>query len=192
MFYDLTSAPATEPVTLPEAKTHLKAEDFTDDDAYISSLITAARKHVEKITSYVCITSTWCAYAETWPASSRAYLIKFPVTAISKVEYIPAGGSAYVEMDASLYDASGKSNPPAVKFFSLPSLADRITAIKITFTAGHANTVSDPVPADLVQAIKILMLSMYQNRQEEVSGTIISKLSYGFEYLCDKIRMLTV
>ena len=36
----------TEPIALEEAKAHLRVE-FSDDDAYISALITAAREYVE-------------------------------------------------------------------------------------------------------------------------------------------------
>jgi uncharacterized phage protein (predicted DNA packaging) len=37
----------TEPVTLDEAKLHLRVDD-TSDDTLITTLITAAREHVEK------------------------------------------------------------------------------------------------------------------------------------------------
>lgn len=43
-------APTAEPVSLPDAKKHVRAEYHTDDDAYIGGLIAAARDHVERYT----------------------------------------------------------------------------------------------------------------------------------------------
>jgi uncharacterized phiE125 gp8 family phage protein len=48
MSYLVTTPPASEPVTLIEMKTHLRVESFmTDDDDYITALITAAREYAE-------------------------------------------------------------------------------------------------------------------------------------------------
>jgi len=41
------TAPAVEPVSLSEAKTHCRV-DTSDDDAYIGSLITVAREYLEE------------------------------------------------------------------------------------------------------------------------------------------------
>ena len=46
--YREISAPAAEPITLALAKQHLRV-DFSEDDAYITALITAARQQVEKL-----------------------------------------------------------------------------------------------------------------------------------------------
>lgn len=43
-------AVTTEPITLAEAKTYLKATDYTDEDTLISSLITSVRAQVEQFT----------------------------------------------------------------------------------------------------------------------------------------------
>lgn len=45
-----TEEPTAEPITLPEAKKHVRAEYHTDDDAYLGTLIASARDHVERYT----------------------------------------------------------------------------------------------------------------------------------------------
>lgn len=48
-YRDIT-APAVEPITLAQAKQHMRI-DYTEDDSYIEALITAARQYVEKATN---------------------------------------------------------------------------------------------------------------------------------------------
>ena len=54
----LVSAPAGEPITLLEAKQHLRV-DVDDDDALIGSLITAARQAAETRTGRQLMTARW-------------------------------------------------------------------------------------------------------------------------------------
>lgn len=46
----VATEPSAEPISLAEAKKHLRAEHHTDDDSYIDGLIAAARDHVERYT----------------------------------------------------------------------------------------------------------------------------------------------
>jgi uncharacterized phiE125 gp8 family phage protein len=194
MYYQLVTGPTSEPVSLDEAKIHLHAEDIEDTnfDNYVRRLIKAARLHIEKVTNYVCISSVLAAYDDQWPSGDRIYLLKYPVTAISKVEYYASDDAvAYTELAATSFDASIMYNPPVVKLKDTPSLGDKLNAVKVTFTAGHTGTVDDPVPENVKQAILVLVATMHENRQEEVSGTITSKFEIGFEYLLDQIRLAT-
>jgi uncharacterized phiE125 gp8 family phage protein len=44
----LVTGPAEEPVTLTQAKSHLRL-DTSLDDAYVASLIVAARQYIERV-----------------------------------------------------------------------------------------------------------------------------------------------
>jgi uncharacterized phiE125 gp8 family phage protein len=184
MYYDLVTAPTSEPVSIAEAKEHLLIEsDNTDFDSYIAVLIKAARKFIEKRTGYI-VNSVFALYLDEWPSDDFVYINRKPVSAITKVEYLPPSGTSFTELSTLAYNASGKHNPPVVYLREKPGLADSVNAVKITFSAGHDVAKStDPVPEYIIQAIKILMRQMYENRQEEVTGTIVSKLDKGFEYL---------
>lgn len=65
----LVTPPSTEPVTLAEAKLHLRIETaMTDDDTYISALITAARQSAETITRRAFIIQVWRLVLDAFPA----------------------------------------------------------------------------------------------------------------------------
>ena len=63
----LLNAPASEPVSLAEAKLFLRVE-HDDDDDLIAALIAAARVQVEAQTRRALITQTWRLVRDVWPA----------------------------------------------------------------------------------------------------------------------------
>jgi uncharacterized phiE125 gp8 family phage protein len=68
MRVSLVTPPANLPITLGEAKAHLRIEStFTDDDAYIRSLIFSATTQVESITRRKLVTQTWKSFYDDWP-----------------------------------------------------------------------------------------------------------------------------
>lgn len=66
---ELVTPPAAEPVTLADAKTHMRV-DTTLDDAYITLLITAARQFVENWTRRALIYQTWRLVFDHWPGGN--------------------------------------------------------------------------------------------------------------------------
>ncbi len=58
--------PATEPVTLDEAKEFLKI-DTEDEDALLERLITAARHLIEAASGQMLIHQTWRLTCSRWP-----------------------------------------------------------------------------------------------------------------------------
>lgn len=54
----LITPPASEPVTLAEAKAHLRLETALDDD-YVNTLIGAARQYIEQVCWRGLVTQTW-------------------------------------------------------------------------------------------------------------------------------------
>jgi hypothetical protein len=61
-----TLAPTVEPITLAEAKLHLRV-DATDDDALIGSLISAARFEAEHRCSRALVTQQWELSLDSFP-----------------------------------------------------------------------------------------------------------------------------
>ncbi|HEV1992419.1 MAG TPA: head-tail connector protein [Candidatus Dormibacteraeota bacterium] len=78
--------PAIEPITLDEAKLHLRVTG-TDDDAYISGLIAAARQLEEKIQNRAFLTTTFRMQIDSFPDLPNATL-KFFVPTYSVESYL--------------------------------------------------------------------------------------------------------
>jgi uncharacterized phiE125 gp8 family phage protein len=73
----LVTPPASEPVTLAEAKLFLKV-DVTDDDTLITDLIAGARKLVEDQRARAFINQTWDYFLDAFPLSDQWYSL--PIT----------------------------------------------------------------------------------------------------------------
>jgi hypothetical protein len=63
-----TAPPAAEPITLARAKNYLRLDmSFTGDDQHISSLISAAREHAERITGKALAQGTFRQVLDSFP-----------------------------------------------------------------------------------------------------------------------------
>lgn len=128
MWLTPTIAAGTNPVTLQEAKRQVHAEDFTDDDAYLTSLLAAALDHVEGYCGAQFAVRTFEAKATTW-----ADLCRLPLTPVSEpvLTYVDTGGNA-ATIDANAYELRDSEivlKPgnawPAVQYGSLITLAGK-------------------------------------------------------------------
>ena len=170
-----TVAPTAYPVTLVEAKAHLRV-DITDDDTLITSLISAATDFCEMYTQRSLVTRT---YRADLPGFWRGQLPMRPIIAISSYKYYDTSSpEALTTWAASNYQlVSGILH--YTEAASFPSWAYRADAIQITYTAGYAPTSSPEVAAESVpDAIKsaILMIigDLYENREAKTAGQYYS------------------
>ena len=97
----LKTGPAVEPVTLEEAKLHLRV-DSGDDNALITALITTARELAERETHRAFITQTWQMYLDT--AEAEIEIPKPPLQSIVSIKAIISTES-YVDTTSALGQA---------------------------------------------------------------------------------------
>ena len=176
----LVIPPAEEPVSLAEAKQHLRV-DGGEDDLLIGSLITAARQAAETKTGRQLITARWKLVLDAFPGPSlmqsatgasfsfpghAILLAKCPVQTVVSIEYLDMNGTTQVMpagdyvLDvacepARLTPVFGKTWPP-----TLPQMG----AISATFDAGYGAASS--VPEGLKSWIKLRVGSLYGHREE--------------------------
>ena len=162
----LTSPPSVEPISLSDAKAHLKI-DTTDDDALITRLIAAARARAEWHTGRALITQSWTLWLDGWPPTGAIEIPLPPLQSVVSVATYARDDSASV-MSASLYTVDIASAPArlARKIGTAPLTNLRaINGIAIAFTAGYGDS-ADDVPPLLKQAILTLIAFLYENRGE--------------------------
>ena len=188
MVLKLVTGPAVEPLTTDEAKLHLKVTGSTED-AYIDSLVKAARTNVERYLGRALITQTWRAYSDYWQDCLNLALA--PVISVTSVKYYDETESL-TPLDSSLYYADIISEPGKIvrKYDSVyPELEEeRPNAVVVEFVAGYGSASTD-IPSDIIHAIRLLVADYYDNKGEVVVGTIAVRIPGHIKNLLHSYRL---
>lgn len=168
-----------EPVTLEEAKEHLRVH-IPDDDGYISSLIVAARTMAEGKLNRTIVQRRRAVRFSGWGVHMR--FPKPPVISIDRVGYYDETGGELL-LDPALYYLAGEYDEDGVPYVAFrpgepyPALDRRAEPITVYYTAGYA---PGEVPASIVQWIKLAIGTMYNNRETVVNGVASNALGDDF------------
>ncbi len=156
-----TVEPSAEPVTLAEAKAHLRL-DHSSEDGLLSGLIRAAREEIERTAGLALIGQSLRLALDEWPRHGTVTIPVHPVRAILSVTaYGPQGEVSLV--DPSSYQADTVSRPARVFFREAPPALRTMNGIEIDFTAGFGEAGTD-VPDLLRRAMLLLVAHWYEFR----------------------------
>lgn len=161
MTYAQIAAPAAMPVTLAEAKAHLRGTSDTEDDT-ITALIATATQYLERDTGQALIDQQWRAWFDCPPADGVLELMRSPVRGIVAVTIYDSAGNATV-LDGSDYYVNLVARPARMRLADGVTLAMRANGIEIDFDAGYGETGVD-VPDMLKRAILVLVAHWYEFR----------------------------
>jgi uncharacterized phiE125 gp8 family phage protein len=169
----LTAPPAADPVTLAEAKAHLRI-DGTAEDALVSSLILTARLHVEAALGLALITQSWSYLLDAWPEGAVRLPIR-PLQSVSAVKLTAADG-AVTTLPPVRYLLDGAGLPPRLVPVGgpLPEPGATALGIEIAFIAGYGNAAAD-VPSPIRQAMLLLIAHWFEHR-EPAQETAIARI----------------
>lgn len=179
MSLTLIAPPLLEPVTLAEAKLHLRV-DGTDEDALITSLIVAARRQAEHELGRVLITQTWELALDEFPAADIAPPMP-SVLSIESVKYLDAAGAEQT-VPSTDYDLDAATTPGWVMLAadaSWPTTSGGANCVKVRFTAGYGPAAAD-VPANVVAWIKLQIGALYRHREAFAAGVTVAELPNRF------------
>lgn len=167
--------PTEEPVSLDEAKLHLRV-DGTEEDDYIAGRIAAAREACELEARRAFVTRTLDLSIACWPD----YVLGLPMpplVSVTSISYTDVDGNVST-LSASNYVVNANVEPgliirkPSASWPSVALLPG--PSIVVRYVAGFG-TAAD-VPAVYKQAILLTLGHMYENRESVIVGTIATQL----------------
>ncbi len=186
-----TTEPTDEPITLDEAKAHLRVVDLEDDNAYITTLIAVARRAVEDMTGRTLIDTVFTQSVRDWHACIE--LLRGNAHTIGSVKYddVAAVEQTVGATDYGLHSyGDGCAALAFYDEFAEPDLVERpfVDRVRIQFTAGYG-TSADDVPESLRQAVLYLVAHLYDNRSPVAIGASVNTMPFTVESLCGPYKI---
>ncbi|MGF7005803.1 head-tail connector protein [Aminobacter sp. BE322] len=188
--------PSAEALTLAEVKSH-GIVDGSDDDAFLTRCIKAARQIVEgpEGAGLGIMAASWKLSLDRFPRD-EIRIPMGPVLSVDKIEFVdPAGGDQTVapaayEWRRGFLDARIR---PAVGA-SWPATRDRLDAVTVTFKAGYPGTDGATpnlamVPEALRHAMLMLIAHWTANRETSVVGAVPAEVLFGFDAILNQFRV---
>lgn len=188
MSYSLTRTfgPLVEPVSVADAKVHLRV-DGDEDNLYIASLISAAREWVESYLDRTLIHTQWTLRLES--LDEEIELPRPPMatsaaqTAVT-ITYTLQGGET-ATLSTQSYRVDRNSTPGEITpIYGTVWPAHRIddNSVSVTWWAGYGPSGTD-VPAAIRHAMLMLVAFWYDNRSAVVVGSISKQLEFAVDSL---------
>ena len=182
------TGPAVEPLTVAEAKLHLRV-DTTEDDTYIGTLITAAREWVENYLDRTLITTQLILRAAEFP-TEELELPRPPMvasgTATAVVITYTLADTTTATLSTALYRVDRTTTPgnvaPIINGTWPSDVIEDANAVAVTYWAGYGPT-SASVPATIRHAMLMLIGHWYESRSTVLVGVTSKPLEFAVESL---------
>lgn len=161
----IVTPPTDEPVSLVEAKQHLRVVNDVEDDL-IAGFVQAAREYVEGVTRLQLMPAVYQMSLNGFPRGPILFPIS-PVSAVGSIVY-DDGTGAEIAYDDANYSFDPGRIPQRVDLgygLAWPQTRGVANDVRVVFTAGFSSR--DAVPASMKSAIKLLVADLYQNRESQ-------------------------
>jgi uncharacterized phiE125 gp8 family phage protein len=176
-----TVRPTVEPVSLAQAKSHLRVDTDADNE-YIITLIQAAREYVEELLDTTLVTTTWAASYDCFPLW-EIVLPRPPLIASVSVAYRDVGGTSQTLTDP--YQTDARAIPGRIfPIFNTvwPAVRGDENSVVVTYTAGYGDS-GAAVPGVIKHAILLLVANWYAIREPVVVGSTANSIPNTLETL---------
>jgi len=168
------TAPATEPLTLQDAKTQVG--ELTDEfNTLLLDLIPAARQYCEAVTSAILVRRTFRAYFDQF--ESEMWFHTTPFVSVESINYIDTDGVSQL-LAADQYEViDGEYVGLVTPAYGVAYPATRSPmrrAVTVDFTAGY-----DPLPDPIRVAMLLYIAELFEQRKETTVGAMVSSVPLG-------------
>ena len=190
MSLKLIAKPETRPVTLVEAKSHVRQEETTDD-ALIRTLIDAATLRAENFTRRQFITATYEMRFDCFPYGFE--FPRAPLQSVESIKYIDVN-EAEQTFDSAKYSVDtfrtiGRAVLKSGE--SWPSVFDDINVVRVQFVAGYGDD-PDDIPQDIRAAIKLILGHLYEHRETVIIGKTATEIPEAAKSLLWSYRLTSI
>lgn len=176
---NISVEPTVEPVTIAEAKTHLKIIDNTQDREINEALI-GARKNAEELVERQFINATYILRLDQFPIEIE--LQRPPISSVSSVQYVDTDGVTQTlatdKWTANTTSSPGRIIPAYGEVW--PATRDVQNAVTVTFIAGYG-AAATAVPEHAKRLIKLLL-------QLDYYGYPHKDFDKAINYLVNRLR----
>lgn len=168
MNWKIITPAAVTPVSLTDAKKHLKVSGTAEDDL-ITLYLEAATQMAE---SYLGIRLINTVVEEVYEEFTDIAFLRFPAQSITSIKY-DADDNTEKTVSTSVYTLNTYTEPQIILKNvdqEWPTdLADNKNRIRVRYTSGFGSAPSD-VPANIRAAILIILGDLHENREDRVSA----------------------
>tara|TARA_R100001480_G_C4658430_1_gene171844 strand:+ start:55 stop:633 length:579 start_codon:yes stop_codon:yes gene_type:complete len=187
-YLEISTYHDTQIVSTADLKTHLKIT-FDDEDSYIASLEKAAVRRIEEFLNNFLLSTQLIQYGETF--ADLNILFKGPgLTEEISVSYKRNGSWSPWGTQNNNIEYVPKINPPRIYLLesaTTPTTDDVFQAWKAEYSVGYAS--ANAIPKAIIQAIKITVADLYENRQSVIVGKVVSEIPRTAQYLINPYKI---
>lgn len=185
-----TVDPTDTPISLTEAKAHLRVQHAADD-TLITALIAAVVDYFDLpngVIGKALFTQTW-RFSDAWASPSGK--LHLPVTPVQSITGISYYDTSNVEQSLSVDDFYLYKNEDSAYLYPKPSVSwpstyNRLDAITVTFVAGYGNAAA--IPQGIKQAMLLTLTHWYENRSASIVGTSAQEMPLAVQSLISAYR----
>ena len=187
--FQVITPASTYPVSLTEAKAHLKV-DINTDDTLITNLIIASTQLSEEYTNRFFIDTVINQTCTTFTDLKQLY--KSKVVSVTHVKYYDSDNTLQT-LAASNYVVNNQFEPAQINLVvdgSFPDIADRIDAVECKYTVGYG--AASDVPNAIKQAILLTIGNWYANRESVITGRTTTEMPMSAKWLLETYKVQVV
>lgn len=172
MGWTVTTLPSEEPVTLAQAKLHLRVTDSLRDTE-ITRKITAARQYIESECQIALLAQEWRVTYDGFPSCGALLLPGGKVREVVSVESMDSEG-AFSTVSSDDYDQDLTVRPARLlAISSWPSTpSGRLNTVRVQLRVGYENVAA--VPGPLVESVLLVIGDLFENRQAQQAEPLVS------------------